>query len=397
MTVVATLLYWISLLVIFYTYAGYGILMWVWAIFKRKKSVFSVENDALLPAVTILIPAYNEAGVIGAKIRNSLELNYPRHLCTVFVITDGSTDGSPDIARAFPQVHLVHEPVRLGKAAAINKAMESITTPLVVLTDANTLLSSDSIRLLVSHYNDPRIGAVSGEKKLLVAENSGLGEQGEGLYWKYESFLKKNDALVGTLVGAAGELFSFKRELFQPLEPDTILDDFVLSLRICAKGFNVAYEPGALALERGSVSISEEQTRKIRIAAGGFQAMSRLPGLMRFQKHPLLTFQYFSHRVLRWTLAPALLPILLAVNLFLVVNEGGGWYRFTLLAQTVFYLSACIGWLGVRNNTKWPIVFIPYYFLFMNWAVYLGYSRFLSGKQSGIWEKSERIPFPVND
>lgn len=396
MDIVAKILYWASLLVILYTYLGYGLLMAIWAKWRGQRPG-AAEAPGAVPMVTIVIPAFNEAGVLGAKIRNTLELNYPAHMFEVLVITDGSTDGSEDIVRAFPQVKLIHATQRMGKAAAINKAMAAITHPFVVITDANTLINPDSLRLLLPHYKDNRVGAVSGEKRVMVMENSGAGEQGEGLYWKYESFLKKNDAVVGTLVGAAGELLSFRRELFQPLEPDTILDDFVLSLRICVQGFRVAYEPAAWAMERGSPSIRDEQVRKVRIAAGGFQAMKRLPSLFEFGKHPLLTFQYISHRVLRWTLAPIGMIVLLAANLFMVVNDDHGWYSFTLLVQAFLYGAACVGWLGARNNTKWPIVFVPYYFLFMNWAVILGWIRFIRGQQSGIWEKSERLSMPVKD
>lgn len=396
MDIVAKILYWASLLVILYTYIGYGLLMAIWAKWRGQQPGAG-EAPGAIPLVTIVIPAFNEAGVLGAKIRNTLELNYPAHLFEVLVITDGSTDGSEDIVRAFPQVKLIHATERMGKAAAINKAMAAITHPFVVITDANSLINPDSLRLMLPHYKDNRVGAVSGEKRVMVMENSGAGEQGEGLYWKYESFLKKNDAVVGTLVGAAGELLSFRRELFQPLEPDTILDDFVLSLRICVQGFRVAYEPAAWAMERGSPSIHDEQVRKVRIAAGGFQAMKRLPSLFDFGMHPLLTFQYISHRVLRWTLAPIGMIVLLAANLFIVVNDDHGWYSFTLVVQAILYGAACVGWLGARNNTKWPIVFLPYYFLFMNWAVILGWIRFIRGQQSGIWEKSERLSIPVKD
>lgn len=391
MVSIALILYWISLLIIGYTYLGYGILMWVWAGFRRKPAPdFPAEKD--LPAVTVIIPAYNEAGYLGAKLRNTLQLQYPRHLLRVLVVTDGSTDGSDALARAFPQAEVLHDPVRMGKAAAINKAMQLVNSEVVVLTDANTHLQEDCLLHLVSWYQQPIVGAVSGEKKIAVGAAGGTEEAGEGLYWRYESFLKKNDAAVNTLVGAAGELFSFRSRLFTPLDPDTVLDDFVLSLQICLKGYRVAYSAAAVALETGSASIKEEQRRKIRIAAGGFQAMKKLHALWEGKAHPLLRFQYISHRVLRWTLAPLALPVLLLSNLFLVINGTDGWYDVTARMQLLFYSAACIGWLGVRINTKWPFVFIPYYFLFMNWAVALGYWRFRQNKLSGTWDKSVRKP-----
>ncbi|KIC95868.1 glycosyltransferase family 2 protein [Flavihumibacter solisilvae] len=395
MSSVSHFFYWASLVIIVYTYAGYGFIMALIAASRRKLVKPDNESGYHLP-LTVVIPAFNEAPVIGAKIRNTLQLNYPRQLFQVLVITDGSTDGTDQIAAAFPQVTVMHDPIRKGKAAAINRAMTAVDSELVVLTDANTLIDPESLRLLSAHYRDEKVGGVSGEKKVVSSDASDLSSEGEGLYWKYESLLKKLDARAGTIVGAAGELFSFRAKLFEPLEEDTILDDFVLSLRICLKGYRVAYEPAASALETGSISIPEEEKRKIRICAGGFQAIKRMPGLFEFSKHPMLTFQYISHRVFRWTFAPVSLILILFTNVILVINDAGSWYRFTLVLQVIAYSAALAGWIGARNNRKLPLVYIPYYFLFMNWSVFTGFYRFLRKKQSGAWEKANRLTIPVN-
>jgi len=404
MVILCLILYWVSLLALFYTYFGYAALVSVWVKLSGRGKASADEHSLAdeqslahdhnsLPAVTVLIPAYNEADYIGPKIRNTLELNYPRHLFNVLVITDGSTDGTELIAGAFPQVTVLHQPERRGKAAAINRAMASIRTPVTILTDANTQLPGEAVRLLVRSFGDQSVGAVSGEKKVISSEAEELSGEGEGLYWKYESFLKWGDAQLYSVVGAAGELLAFRSELFQPLEEDTILDDFVLSMRICEQGYRVAYEPAARAVETGSADLQEEQKRKIRIAAGGFQAIGRLKKVWKMNR--ILIFQYLSHRVFRWVVAPPALILLLFSNLYLVVRDTGWWYELTALGQILFYSMAAIGWLGARTNTKWPIVYLPYYFFFMHWAVLLGLLRYLGGKQDARWEKSGRIKVPV--
>lgn len=395
MEVFFQILFWGSLLLIFYIYIGYGFL--VYLLVRRKKRTNREEiSDSELPSLTVIIPAFNEAAVIGGKIRNTLSLRYPREKFRVLVITDGSIDGTEQIVRAFPQVDLLHGVERLGKAAAINRAMLETVSELVVLTDANTLLNEEALIELVQPFTDPAVGAVSGEKLVMSSEAGELSSEGEGLYWKYESFLKRNDARLYSIVGAAGELLALKTSLFTPLEPDTVLDDFVLSMRVCEAGYRVAYQPKARAVETGSFNLGEEQKRKIRIAAGGFQALNRLSKSWKYSNNPLLFFQFISHRVLRWVAAaPAL--IILGVSTVYLVVKGSGWvFDLAGLAQLIFYTLAVVGWLGARTNTKWPVVYIPYYFVFMHWAILAGLVKYLSGRTDARWEKASRIRIPVN-
>ncbi|GAB2668445.1 glycosyltransferase family 2 protein [Flavihumibacter cheonanensis] len=395
MEVFFQILFWVSLLLLLYIYIVYGLLVYILA--QRKPgSAPGKLTDRELPSLTVLIPAFNEAAVIGGKIRNTLSLRYPREKFRVLIITDGSTDGTEQIVRAFPQVDLLHEAVRLGKAAAINRAMQDITSDLVVLTDANTVLNEEALLQLVQSFDNPAIGAVSGEKLVVSSGAEELSSEGEGLYWKYESFLKQNDARLHSIVGAAGELLALRTNLFTPLEPDTVLDDFILSMRICEAGYRVAYQPDARAVEAGSFNLAEEQKRKIRIAAGGFQALGRLSKSWEYRNNPLLFFQFFSHRVLRWVAAAPALILLALSTIYLVVKGAGGVYELAGLVQLLFYGLAVIGWLGARTNTKWPIVYIPYYFVFMHWAILAGLIKYLTGGTDARWEKANRIRVPVN-
>jgi cellulose synthase/poly-beta-1,6-N-acetylglucosamine synthase-like glycosyltransferase len=283
----------------------------------------------------------------------------------------------------------MHEPQRKGKTAALNRAMQNVNTPIVVFTDANTLLNAEALLEITKHYSDSQIGGVAGEKKVITG-NEASAEAGEGIYWKYESFLKKQDSDFYTVVGAAGELFSIRTKLYEELEENVLLDDFIISLRVCEKGFRVAYEPNAYAMETPSDSMKEEQKRKIRISAGSIQAMIMLKSLLNPFRHPRLFFQYFSHRVLRWTLCPLLLPLIFVVNIWLTVNTPSLIFKIIMLFQILFYLFAISGWILTNKNVKSKLLYIPYYFVFMNASVYLGFFRYLKKNQSVLWEKAAR-------
>ncbi|MGN6510973.1 MAG: glycosyltransferase family 2 protein, partial [Chitinophaga sp.] len=343
------------------------------------------------PPAALVIAAYNEAAVIREKIENTLALDYPPELLHIIFITDGSTDGTPDIIREYPAVHLMHEPFRRGKTAALNRAMEQVTAPVVIFCDANTLLNRDAIINITRHYSDPHTGGVAGEKKVIAADGNGA-ESTEGVYWKYESALKRLDAALYSVVGAAGELFSIRRELYRPVEPEVILDDFVISLRANMEGYRIAYEPGAYAMESPSADIREEYKRKVRIAAGGFQSIVMLAPLLNIFRYGLLSFQYIGHRVLRWTLAPLSLVLAFVANVALVWQGAGSFYIMLLVLQTGFYAASLLGYALALQQKKVKLLYVPFYFSFMNLAVFHGFYRFITKKQSSVWAKAERTP-----
>ncbi|MBO8092484.1 MAG: glycosyltransferase family 2 protein [Prosthecochloris sp.] len=384
---IAYFLFWACLGLIIYTYIGYGML--VWLLLKAGVGTASrTDRQGFEPDVTLLIAAYNEKEWIAEKVANCRELDYPENKLRIMFVTDGSTDGTPDILRSYPGITVLHEPQRGGKTAALNRAMDFIETPLVIFTDANTMLNSDAVRNMVRHYNDPSVGCVAGEKRIRQSEKDAASGAGEGMYWKYESFLKKNDSRLWSAVGAAGELFSIRTELFEKLESDTLLDDFMISLRIAARGYRVIYEPDAYAIEAPSAGLQEEMKRKIRICAGGIQSVIRLRQLLNPFRHPLLWFEYISHRVLRWTLTPLALAGLLVVNI-LLVNEHL-FFQLFLGAQLMFYLMALAGWIVEQRKIRFKLLFIPLYFSMMNIAVFIGCYRYMTGRQSAMWEKARR-------
>ncbi|MBC7759415.1 MAG: glycosyltransferase family 2 protein [Phormidesmis sp. FL-bin-119] len=386
------LAFWISFFIIFYTFFGYGILLYLLVRIKRlfKKSyVFSQLYD--LPAVTVIVAAFNEEYLIEEKIKNCLELNYPKNKVQFIFITDGSSDRTPELVGKHPEIQLLHENQRLGKMAAIKRAMPYVSGYVTVFTDANTFLNKDALIQLLKHYQNPKIGAVAGEKKIMVSQSADASSAGEGFYWKYESALKKWDYELYSNVGAAGELFSIRTDLYEPVETDTIIDDHMIAMRIAEKGYIIAYEPNAYALETASADSREELKRKIRIAAGGIQSFYRLKKAANPFNNLVLTFQYFSHRLLRWVLTPWLMIVLFVLNTIIVIRyPESGFYVITLFLQLSFYLAALLGWFLESKKIRLKAVFIPFYFSMMNYAVIAGTFRYYKGSQSAAWEKSKR-------
>lgn len=354
----------------------------------RLKKKTEVQGSIEWMPVTIVICAYNEEDVIEEKIRNTKEIDYPEASLTIMVVTDGSTDRTGELVQTFSNVQLAHSPERKGKVAAVNRIMPLVKDPFVIFTDANTLLNKEAVKNIMRHYQNQEIGGVSGEKRVFA----GVGATaGEGVYWRYESYLKKKDAELYSVVGAAGELFSIRTALYEFVEEDTIIEDFMLSMRICGKGYRIAYESDAYAIETASASIVEERKRKIRITAGAFQAMKRLSKELSFARFPMLAFQYYSHRVFRWTIAPIAMAFMLITSVLLWSFTASPLYAVATLLQVLFYGIGIIGWWLGSGGGLPKLLYVPYYFLFMNISVFMGWRRYQMGQQSVLWEKAKRL------
>jgi len=391
--VILEIIFWTSFFLVAYTYLGYAVLVSVFVKIKHAvepKVDLLLHNDDELPTCSLVIPSYNEADFIAEKAHNSLALEYPKDKFEIIFVTDGSNDGTPDVLRKIPGVQVWHSEERKGKIAAMNRAMTRLRSEITVFCDANTMLNSQCIKQLVKHYQDPLVGGVSGEKIVLSESEDAASGAGEGIYWKYESYLKRKDAELKTLVGSAGELFSIRTALYKPVEADSILDDFMVSMRLVQDGYKVAYEPSATASETASVNVAEEYKRKVRIAAGGFQSIQRLRKLYNPIKYGLVTFEFVSHRVMRWAVAPFMLPIILVSNALLLLQGGAFIYQLLMLGQVLFYGAALLGWLLESRKLKVKLLFVPFYFSMMNYAVMAGYVRFVKGSQTALWEKSKR-------
>ena len=389
------IVFWCCIALVVYTYIGYGALLYV--ILKIKKTLFGKEarpilplNEDLLPDVTLMICAYNEQDVIEEKMENIRQLNYPKQKLCVMWVTDGSTDRTNELLSAYPEVKLVFSPERKGKAKAMQHGLKTNKAPYVIFTDANTMLNADAIREIVRQFMKKNVSCVSGEKRVAARHTGEATAEGEGLYWKYESTLKRWDSELYSAMGAAGELFAVRMEHYRPAPGNALLDDFMISMLILKDGHRIAYTSEAYATEYGSANTQEESKRKRRIAAGGLQSIWWLRSLLNPFTHPKVAFQFISHRVLRWSITPFALVALIPLNIILILLGAGKLYLIIGILQLLFYAAATLGHILKNMGRRNKLLYVPTYFLFMNLNVFLGIHYLSTHKSSGTWEKAKR-------
>jgi Glycosyltransferase like family 2 len=355
------LLFWISAGLVFYVYFGYPLLLWVLPIFLRA----SIRTKSIEPSVSLLVAAYNEAAVIEAKIRNALKLDYPSHRLEIVVASDGSADGTAHIVRRFtetktaPPVRLLDFPSNRGKVATLNDTVPRLAGEIVAFSDASSMLAPDSIRHLVQYFADPRVGGVSGVYRVLKKDQARMGAQ-EDFYWKYETFLKVQEAKVGGFTGAHGSLYAIRRELYPFPAPNTINDDFVIPMRIGERGYRIAYEPRAMAYEEAHEM--EGFSRRVRITAGNVEQLSEIKELI-WPPRVVSLFCLLSHKAGRVLVPPALV-LLAIVNVMLRRDPVYKWFFW---GQVIFYGVAA---LGAVVKLKPGVLRLPYYFCMINSAFF---------------------------
>ena len=388
------ILFWLCLAIVFYTYIGYGLLLYILVRLKRLLGLSRTEpvlpDDDQLPDVTLMICAYNEEDIVHEKMANIRQLDYPKEKFCVMWVTDGSSDGSNDLLRQYPEVTLVYSPERRGKAAAMQHGLKENKAGIVVFTDANTMLNANAIREIVRQFMKPDVSCVSGEKRVAARIDGQVAAEGEGLYWKYESTLKRWDCELYSAMGAAGELFAVRMADYREAPSNALLDDFMMSMLIVKDGHRIAYTSEAYAMEYGSADMHEESKRKRRIAAGGLQSIWWLRQLMNPLRYPMVSFLFVSHRVLRWSITPFAMLALIPLNLALIVLGGGTVYTVIGVLQLLFYTATLVGWWQARSGRKSKLFYVPYYFMFMNVNVFRGIGYLRTHRFSGTWEKARR-------
>lgn len=386
------ILFWFFLFVILYTYMGYTLVLVVSSSVNKIRGKRKYEQDSHFePEVTLLIPSYNEEKFVLEKVNNCLALDYPSDKLKIIWITDGTTDKTNELLRRYPEITVMHEHERKGKVHAMNRGMKAVNTPIVVFTDANSMLNRDALREIVKPFADESVGCVTGEKRIASSGKQKAVSAGEGLYWRYESQIKKMESESGSVVGAVGEIFAIRSSLYDEVSEDTLLDDFTLSLQMIRKGYSIKYAPKAWGIETASLSITEEIKRKIRIASGGMQSLFRMSDLLNPFKYGLLSLKFISHKVFRWTLVPFAIPLVFFLNLAIILSSAGNaLYMALFVMQCLFYLLAFAGWRLENIKTRLSVFFAPYYLFIMNYAILVGFFRFFTGNYSVKWPKAKR-------
>ncbi|MBU2541256.1 MAG: glycosyltransferase family 2 protein [Candidatus Omnitrophica bacterium] len=375
--------FWLSIFLIGYAYILYPMLLFLFDKFIQRPKFTTTEN---LPKVSLIIAAYNEEKVIEKRIKNCLELDYPKDRLEIIIASDGSDDRTNEIVRRYnlDGVILFDYSKRQGKANVLNETLPRTKHGIIIFSDANAFFEPDAIKKLVCYFDDSRIGCVCGLLKFVNAQGSDSAEL-ENFYWRYETFLKKIEGARGSLLGANGPIYAIRKELFIPCPSDTIVEDFFIPMKILEKGYKVFYEKEAVAIEETTKHIIQEKQRRIRIGAGDFQALFRLLPMLNPLKG-FSSFSFWSHKVLRW-LAPFFLIFAVFLNLFLLMDPL---YKLVFAMQCIFYICAVVGqilsWSGI--NIK-PIN-LCYYFVSMNLSLLIGFVRYITGRQSVAWARTER-------
>lgn len=384
----------LSLGAVVYSYALYPLLLIALAALRQasgdvayvwRKADRRRPASRELPRVDVIVAAFNERAHIAARIANLLEQDYPADRLRVLVGSDGSNDGTDDILRGQrdPRVDAQVYAVNRGKSSVLNDLVARASAPILVFSDANTDFDAQAIRRLVAHFDREDVGAVSGELRL----RAGGGDNRDSLYWRYEQVLKLFEARLGALLGANGAIYAIRRELWTPLRPDTICDDFCVAMNVSARRMRVVYEPEAWAEEDTPPAIADEYRRRVRIGIGNFQALVRHPGYVT-QTSLATSFAYISHKVLRW-----IAPHLLLLGLFasaVLAWDSPAWGAFALL-QAAGYIAAALLWRRSVRGGSIPASLSPLVFLFaLNWAFLVASVRYARGNYRASWKRTQR-------
>jgi cellulose synthase/poly-beta-1,6-N-acetylglucosamine synthase-like glycosyltransferase len=372
------LLFWLSLGVLGYIYAGYPLLIWMVAQVRPRP----VQKGGQEPSVSIVIAAHNEAAAISSTIQNKLELDYQAGKVEIIVVSDGSTDGTEALARRFESqgVVVLRQEPRNGKAAALNMAVERARGDVLVFADANSIYDRCVLKRLVANFADPSVGYVTGTLAYVSSARS-ITADGCGLYMRYENFVRRNETAAGSIVGVNGGVDAMRRFLYLVMKPDD-LPDFMLPLSVVQRGYRVVYEPAAMLAENSLGTPADEYRMRVRVALRTLWTAAEMRSLLNVRQYGFYALQFWSHKVLRYLAAPFIL-ILYGSSIFLW--RAGLFYELALVAQSLFVVLAVLGYCATRNALAGRLLGVPYYFTLVNCAAFHACMKFLRGKRPRVW------------
>ncbi len=372
-------IFFISFSLIAYSYFIYPLLLFIGCSLKKKTGDYPYQH--VCPSLSVIIAAYNEESVIQEKIVNSLGLDYPSDKVEIFIGSDGSTDKTDELCKQYSTVKFVRIEPRQGKPNILNKLIPLADGEIIVLSDANTMIESAALKNLVRHFSDPAVGGICG-KLILVQNNSNAPEACEGIYWTYESKIKEMESALYSTIASNGGIYAIRKNLYTEIPKDTIIDDLFISLNILEQHKRIVFEKNARAYEQASKNFYDEFWRKVRIGAGNFQTF--------FRKHTFLknvsffvSFAYLSHKIIRW-----FIPLLLIAIYVSCIKLNN-----TLFFNYIFWiLNICIlfTFVGIFFRTKNRIINFISYFFSLNFALMLGYLKYICGLQKITWRKATR-------
>jgi len=379
---IAAIVFWCSLLSVVYSYFVYPLI--VGLIAKTAAAPLPRGDDGYLPEISLVVSFFNEDAVLPEKLRNMEAVDYPADRIRFLLGSDGSTDGTNRLLASWPRPNksVLTFPARRGKAPVLNDLVASATGEIVIFSDANTMYHPATVRKLVRMFADPAVGAVCGEL-VLVPEGSDASGSGEVSYWAYESWLKRNESAIHSLLGATGGVYAIRRSLFEPLPlGKPVTDDFLIPLRIVMRGYRVTYARDAIATEKTSGSMKGEFSRKARIGAQNFAGIGEIAPLL-LPKAGFIAFALWSHKIIRW-FVPFLALFALAATVVLAASSL--FFTVVLACEAAFLLAGLGGFLADRQRVSLGPAGLPYYILAMNTALFLGFVRYILRLQRTTWE-----------
>jgi len=379
MRMTAETVFWLSVVALFYTYAGYPVLLALVSALKPRK----VRRGEFEPTVTIIIAAYNEERDLAAKLENTLALDYPRELLEIIVASDCSSDGTDEIAREFAGrgVKLLRQSMRLGKTAAQNAAVEQAHGEILLFSDATSLYQPDAVRAIMPSFADATVGCVAGRLEYVDGSNSRVG-RGARSYWSYETFLKRHESRVGSLIGASGCLYAVRRSAYVPLYHEAC-SDFIIATKMVEQGLRAVYEPNAVCTEQTNRQSDQELKMRVRIIAQTFTDLWRHRALLNPVRGGFYGVQLLSHKVMRY-----LVPFFL-MGLFVssaVLAPASLFFRLMFAAQIACYACPALAWMLDRVGIRSRLLAFPQYFMLANLASLIGCYKFLRGQRYASWE-----------